>query len=83
MVARQAYWERRLEMAAADAEATFVQDVSVLDHQELQDMTQFESANIVSATLQDANPNQGPIEPGNPLAIAGLDASGAIPPPPK
>ena len=80
-VKRQQYWSSRLAAEQQRIEQSWVQDMAALGHTELKDLTQFETANIVSATL--SPPNANAVAQGMSAQAAGLDPStGAIPPPP-
>lgn len=83
MVKRQAYWANRLKELDTETDYGNQNDNSTLGHYDLPALTEFETANVESATLDNVDANEGPVEAGNAAGIAGLDTStGAIPPPP-
>lgn len=78
LVSRQAYWASRLATTVVDSEERLSDNLAVLGHAELKDLTEFEQANISTATLTSPPAPYGNEEP----AIAGISQQGIAPPPP-
>jgi hypothetical protein len=78
IVSKMSYWAGRLAEKTVEAEDTFAQNTAALGHDELQDLTAFEQANIQQATLESAAAPSGNQQP----EVAGLSGGMAPPPPP-